>query len=290
MFEDDLKGFIENQLSNMARNVSKNSDKNIEKRGNNPFVLFEGVEEKYMAVGRSLDSQLGTRLQKIAFYIARYRFGFEKVPNVILFSDNEDKLTMTLVSYPIEWGMTQKVCWGNDLMATMSKTLQKKCENSTDDFFVSETSFTGINVDEMKRVFLSAFEEENRNEIEGKSIPYDLLFIDTNGGFHVYEIKAGGNLDTKNKIGNGNEVLRLEQLFSFISNCNSKFATCYNNRGEGNAPEGSIFSILDDQHKVIGKEFWEEILPEDLTYERFIQLYATSFRDARVREIIATGQ
>ena len=56
MFEDDLKGFIENQLRDMAINVSKNSDKNIAKRGNNPFVLFEGVEEKYMEVGRSLDS------------------------------------------------------------------------------------------------------------------------------------------------------------------------------------------------------------------------------------------
>lgn len=290
MFEDELKIFIENQLREMAKNVSKNSDKNIAKRGNNPFVLFEGAEEKYMAVGRSLDSQLGTRLQKIAFYIARYRFGLEKVPNIILFSEIGDNLTVTRISYPWELGMTQKVCWGNDVMATMSKDLQRKYENNPEMFFVSETIYTGINIASMKTVFLLAFEEENRTEIEGKSIPYDLLFIDTNEEFHVYEIKAGGNLDTKNKIGNGNEVIRLEQLFSFISNCKSKFATCYNNRGEGNAPEGSIFSRLDDQHKIIGKEFWEEILPDELTYERFIQIYATSFRDARVREIIATGQ
>lgn len=75
-----------------------------------------------------------------------------------------------------------------------------------------------------------------------------------------------------------------------FENIKSKFATCYNNRGEGNSPDGAIFGMLDAEHKAIGRFFWEEILPlDEMTYEEFIALYSEAFLNARVRDIIANG-
>ena len=83
----------------------------------------------------------------------------------------------------------------------------------------------------------------------------------------------------------------MERVFSMFSGSISKFATCYNNRGEGNAPDGAIFSMLDNEHKAIGRLFWEEILPlDEISYEEFINLYSEAFTNARVREIIADGE
>lgn len=93
MFRDELSQFIESQLREMARNVVSKSAGNIANRANNPFSLFEGDEEKYMAVGRSLDSQLGTRLQKIAFYCARHTYGFINVPNIVVMDEREEEIS-----------------------------------------------------------------------------------------------------------------------------------------------------------------------------------------------------
>ena len=49
MFREDLKQFIECQLNEMAKNVVKKYAGNITNRANNPFSLFDGDEEKYMA-------------------------------------------------------------------------------------------------------------------------------------------------------------------------------------------------------------------------------------------------
>lgn len=279
MFRDDLESFIVQQLNEMARNVSAKSKVNIAKRGYNPFSLFEGNEEKYMAIGRSFDSQLGTRLQKIAFYIARYRYGTERVPNIVVMSGDEKDFVVKFLSYPMSKGMTQCLYWGNDLVEHMSEGNKKYYLKHPDEFLISIFHFRNVNAREIEAIIKG----------QGGKMPMDLFYLDENSNAHTYEIKAGGNLDTKNKVENKKEVFRLEKVFSMMGNNESKFATCYNNRGEGNAPDGAIFGLLDNQHKVIGKLFWEEILPEELTYEDFISIYSNSFNTAKVREIIEKG-
>lgn len=280
MFRDELRQFIEGQLSEMARNVVRKSAGNIANRAYNPFSLFEGDEEKYMAIGRSLDSQLGTRLQKIAFYCARYTYGFVNVPNIVVMNEGIGGLEVELLSYPIEIGMTQCLYWGGEAVDYLSASC-RMAFNTSPEIFASQTYiFDDIEIDEVRSIING----------QGGKMPMDLFFIDSEENAHAYEIKAGGNLDTKNKVENRNEVLRLENVFSMFGNSFSKFATCYNNRGEGNAPDGAIFGMLDAEHKAIGRFFWEEILPlEEISYEEFIALYSEAFENARVREIIAGG-
>ena len=67
--------FIQKQLAEMAKTVKKNSSKNQAKRENNIFFIFSDKNaKKYMGTGRSFDSQLGTRLQKIAMFISSTSF------------------------------------------------------------------------------------------------------------------------------------------------------------------------------------------------------------------------
>ena len=68
--------FIQKQLAEMAKTVKKNSSKNQAKRENNIFFIFSDKNaKKYMGTGRSFDSQLGTRVQKIAMFISRRQYG-----------------------------------------------------------------------------------------------------------------------------------------------------------------------------------------------------------------------
>ncbi len=108
-----------------------------------------------MAVG-SFDSQLGRRLQKIAFYCARYRYGFLNVPNIVIMRENGVRLVVEILSYPLDKGMTQHLYWSGHVVNYPSVSCKRA---------------------------------------------------------YVYEIKVGGNLDTKNKGENMNEVIRLEKYF-----------------------------------------------------------------------------
>lgn len=281
MFRDELSQFIEGQLREMARNVARKSAGNIANRAYNPFSLFEGNEEKYMAVGRSLDSQLGTRLQKIAFYCARHTYGLINVPNIVVMREDAGKLTVELLSYPLDMGMTQCLYWGGEATDYLSSYCKRAYENTPGIFSLQIYGFNDVNIDEIRCIIDS----------QGGKMHMDLFFIDSEENAHAFEIKAGGNLDTKNKVENKNEVVRLENVFSMFGNNISKFATCYNNRGEGNAPDGAIFGMLDEEHRAIGRFFWEEILPlDEISYEEFIALYSKAFANARVREIIADGE
>ena len=62
------------ELNGLALNVVANFQGNMANRENNPFLIFNDTNiKKYMALGRSVDSQLGNRLQRIIFFIARMR-------------------------------------------------------------------------------------------------------------------------------------------------------------------------------------------------------------------------
>lgn len=100
-----------------------------------------------------------------------------------------------------------------------------------------------------------------------------------------YELKAGGNLDTKNAPSNAAEVTSLETIFSFCDKSISRFATCYDGKGDG-TPDGAIGKHLDRNQILIGKEFWEEILEDGVSYNDFILAYQEAYKKAKVEETV----
>ena len=102
---------------------------------------------------------------------------------------------------------------------------------------------------------------------------------------YSYELKAGGNLDTKNAPSNAAEVTSLETIFSFCDKSISRFATCYDGKGDG-TPDGAIGKHLDRNQILIGKEFWEEILEDGVSYNDFILAYQEAYKKAKVEETV----
>ena len=278
--------FIEKQLSEMAKNVKKNSSKNQAKRENNIFLIFSDKNaKKYMGTGRSFDSQLGTRLQKIAMFAARRKYGVESVPNVITLQNKGEEVTISMISYPYSNGMSQKVYWTNspaeNLLNKATKNLFDKGSKS-----VEKTSY----VLKSDMVTIKKIKDEfAKRDSKGNGIPIDLFVFEKTPEdkkiAYSYELKAGGNLDTKNAPSNANEVASLKTIFSFCDASISRFATCYDGKGDG-TPDGSIGKNLKREEILIGEEFWKEILEENVSYSEFIELYKKACELAKVEEIV----
>lgn len=279
--------FISKQLTEMAKKVKKNSSINESKRENNIFLIFSDKNaKKYMGTGRSFDSQLGTRLQKIAFFAAREKYGKKYVPNIIALRQDDNNIIMSTLSYPCQQGFSQKVYWTDksamELANTNVKSFYKKHPEKVD--------VSSHKIETTHAVIKKIQKEFQERDKKKNGIPIDLFFytVDRRGNkisAYSYEIKAGGNLDTKNAPSNAKEVKSLETIFSFCDSSIAKFATCYDGKGDG-TPDGAIGNHLSRDQIVIGEEFWNEVLEEEVSYDDFIKIYREAYEKAKVEEII----
>ena len=83
MISNEAKNYLLVELTEMSQKIEEKYEDRI---SNNPFAPFKTVGSnvvKYMSLGRSFDSQLGGRIQKVCMFMARERFGKENVPNFI---------------------------------------------------------------------------------------------------------------------------------------------------------------------------------------------------------------
>lgn len=332
--KDRIKNFIAQQIVAMSVNVAENYDLREQQ---NPFQPFSGENAneitKYMSLGRSFDSQLGNRLQKICMYAARCKYGNTAVPNYIFMKYDEDKIFLWLFSYPDDFVEE----YGIDAYKTqiikvvenkedISQRILKLVEGDIRTKFRKDKGIKQIRESEhkeevaqllatWKQVFETniieytydnclPFQNAEENIINGEILIDLIYFVDKDNVF-LYEIKASGGLDTKNRGGNANEVIRNEGLLYFIENVNSYFAACYNNCGEygndiktekgvqfrGNFPNGPMFNIVCREPNmngkiIVGSVFWEQILPDTITYDEFIEIYAEAFRSSEIEKMI----
>ena len=282
-FNNKLEQFIINELNGMKISILQNFDDNMNNRKNNPFCFFnDETSTAYMMVGRSFDSQLGTRLQKIAFWLAREKYGRESVPNLMILYNHKNTLFMTLVSDNIEKSTQQKIVWlkeESDLEKTIMHGRTKQIANGESTQYTKKYQLNTKKINYIK---------ESIKPSKGKSNDrlVDLLYFDSNETINCFEIKSSGNLDTKNASANKTEIEELENIFSFI-NGKSYFATCYNNAGEGNEPIGGIFSEIPKRNQLIGSQFWKKVLPDSFSYNKFVKLYKKCFINSNIEKEIS---
>ena len=282
-FDEELSKFIKDELCDMKTTILENFDDNMENRKHNIFCAFDNKKIiMYMMLGRSFDSQLGTRLQHIALFLARKKYGFEYAPNLMVMSyDKTDKrLVIKTVSDPMGKGDQQKIKW--------AASIAKAEEIINDGRKRYKTKKP-----EMFKEYYFEMSESDAEEIHMKIKPSkgtspdriaDLLYIfgEDKKSISCYELKAGGNLDTKNTDANKKEVEEFYELFEFYEFREAFFATCYNNMGEGNEPQGDIFRKIDRSKQLRGSEFWEKVLPEGYDFSKFVALYKQAFEDAKI--------
>lgn len=271
-----LEKYITKELQGLRENVISNFSENIENRKLNPFLCIDNKEiVKYMALGRSLDSQLGNRIQHIILYCTRLRYGIENVPNIISINDVSKK-EINLKLFYVDIDANEKELKKDAQLANQYIYINKKMdiEKAKSKLKIKKSS----NI--LKEKEISYLSSEHSLNAPKYTIPVDLLFFIDDGTINTFEIKMGGNLDTKNAKSNADEVKMLQNLFSFIENNHSYFATCYGTCSE------AVRKKLNTSQVLNGKDFWDKVLPEEISYEEFIGLFKKVFKKLKIAQAL----
>ena len=288
--KNSLCEVISAELNGLTENVIANYQENMQNRANNPFLLFEDPNaKKYMALGRSIDSQLGNRMQRIIFHIARLRYGICHVPNIVEINITDQAArNIECVLYgircdlPIEeqnrdFNPYRQYVYINKHSTESQIKRALKIKASSNSLEKRVFTFNAI----PEESFATLAQPRNKRGKVVNKILVDLLFFDCPlnalDQANAFEIKMGGNLDTKNAKSNAEEVKMLSTILGFLANSSAYFATCY---GEcSHAVKGDVEDILGDDAICNNREFWNKIIPSYLfTYEDFISVYAEVFR------------
>ncbi|CYU81116.1 hypothetical protein EI999_06940 [Streptococcus suis] len=242
-----------------------------------------------MGLGRSFDSRLGNEIQKIAMKLARVRYNDINVPNIILINTEDENVNRKFILnlYIIKDNFQQRVFYNikpsdflkyfnNDNIEpgkSIEFTLPKKSPKANLEL-LNKYKITDINKDLNKNI----------NKL------VDLLYIEDIDNslktkITAFEIKSGGNLDTKNSKANVDEIKLLKDFFKFFPSNRAYFATAYNNNGKGK-PSGDVFVKLKDNKlkAKVGKEFWKMVLPKSLNYKTFIKEYKQRFIESGIED------
>lgn len=270
-----LEKYITKELQGLRENVISNFSENIENRKLNPFLCIDNKEiVKYMALGRSLDSQLGNRIQHIILYCTRLKYGMENAPNII--SVNKvSKKEINLKLFYVDIDVDEKELKKDAQLANQYIYINEKIdiEKAKSKLKIKKRS----NVLKEKDIHISLSSENSLSD-QKRAIPVDLLFFIADDTINKFEIKMGGNLDTKNAKSNADEVKILQKLFSFIENNNSYFATCYGTCSD------AVRKKLDTSQILNGQDFWNKVLPEEIIYEEFIGLFKKVFKKLKIAQ------
>lgn len=113
----------------------------------------------------------------------------------------------------------------------------------------------------------------------------DLIIKDYDKRYNLIEIKAGGNLDSSNAQGN---IQKMMKFYYSLNKPNSKlyFATLYNYKGEYNKWTGGVTSFLSEDMLLISKEFWSFILPDNVSFYDFKEIYYSTFDELGFNDMI----
>lgn len=130
---------------------------------------------------------------------------------------------------------------------------------------------SGVTQESIKTSLLSLSKKyRTQNAIYTK--PVDLAFFDGRD-WNVLELKAGGGLDSSNAPSNVEKLLT-NYIDMGIENCKAYFGTLYNKDGEGNTWKGAVKKHMAyPEMFLIGKIFWNKILPKGISFAEFEEIY-----------------
>lgn len=291
MSNNEIKKFVEDELKSLCTNISLNYKENMEKRKDNPFLPLDDNIQKYMALGRSMDSQLGNRIQRIIFLLSRYKYDDISVPNFTSIKMEKDEIILTLYSIPTNLEAKYQNKNFNPFIqyVYINKNLS---EEKIKKRLHIKAKYNNLETQTFKfKISSNTKFKETYSEFSNKCYPVDLIIFsiskNANGksfinGVNAYEIKMGGNLDTKNAKSNALEVLKNKKVFDFIESNKSSFATCYGKCSD------AIKKELNEQKLGLKKpnDFWNCILPDSLSYSEFIEIYGKAFEDAKIKDTL----
>lgn len=272
---EQVKEIIIEEFQNLINLIQNDFKNNFDKKVNN-FLLSE-MDEKVtasMVFVSSFESKSGFAIETCAKKIAKLRYGDDKVPSIV----NPNKISHNFEFNDNKQYVITKVDINNsDLDAEITK-FRSTNEAKGSGKNRQESNVTQNSISKKLIPLKNKFESD---EVHAK--PVDLAFFDGKE-WNIMELKAGGNLDSSNARAN---VEKLLKIYTCLGDRDAKvyFATLYNKNGEGNTWTGAVKKHLNfPEMFLIGSKFWEKILPENLTFEDFIQIYKEALNEIDIND------
>lgn len=252
----------------------------VKKRYNFLLSQLDETITANMVFVSSFESKSGFAIETCAKRIARLKFGEENVPAIvnprnIKHNINPDTINGQIIVTDID--IDNGELKGNISTYRATNVASGKGRSRLE---------SGVTQSSIKTLLPMA----QKYRTSGYHIkPVDLAFFDGKD-WVVMELKAGGDLDSSNAPAN---VEKLLMIYAGLNMPNSKayFVTLYNKNGEGNTWTGAVKKHMAfPEMFLIGKKFWNTILPDGITYERFTELYKMALEEldlnSRIREMI----
>lgn len=279
--EDQIKNIVYEEFSKLILNIEGDFKANFVKKRCN-FLLSQ-LDEKItanMVFVSSFESKSGFAIEACAKRVARLKFGDENVPAIVNPRNVKHNINPASISGQII--VTDIDTDNGGLRGAISEFRASNVATGKG----STRSESGVTQNSIKSLLPMA----QRYKTPGyHTKPVDLAFFDGKD-WVVLELKAGGDLDSSNAPANVEKLLTIYAGLN-ISNSKAYFATLYNKNGEGNTWTGAVKKHMAfPKMFLIGKKFWDTILPDGITYERFTELYKMALEELdlnlRINEMI----
>jgi hypothetical protein len=279
--KNKIKTIIKSEITILISKISEDFIDNYKRKIHNwTLAKFDKTLVAHMVFVSSFESKSGNMFQSIAKQIAKLRYGAENVPSVfkgvgVTDDDiNQFKKSFNGTEQIILTKINQSAC--QEFIALFKENHKAK-GRGTDRIppSINQETIKEINNQKLSRTDFLTFK------------PIDLGIYDSeNDLFYIIEIKAGGDLDSSNAPGN---VIKMLTEYAALGKTNSHlyFTTLYNKNGEGNTWTGIIKQYLSNEMILIGKDFWELILPKEITFDELKCIYNEANKELNINSKIA---
>lgn len=269
--EAQVKRIVVDEFSKLVRLIEQDFRGNYKKKVNN-FLLSQ-MDERItasMVFVSSFESKSGFAIESCARRIARLKFGEENVPAIV----NPRGLAHNIAARANEQIVVTDVDTNNgDLRGKIASFRANNAASGRG----RQRIESGVTQESIKRELLPLAQKYiKKGEIFQK--PVDLAFFDGEN-WNILELKAGGDLDSSNAPSNVEKLLTI-YVDMGVENCKAYFGTLYNKNGEGNTWTGAVKKYMAyPEMFLIGKNFWEKILPSGITFEDFERIYKSALEE-----------
>ncbi len=275
---DIIKQIIFEEFSKLTDLIESDFEANYKRKVNN-FLLSQMDESitASMVFVSSFESKSGFAIETCAKRIARLKFGEKNVPTIVnprglLHNFDETKISGQIVITDVETHNGN--LRGEISTFRANNEAYGKGKNRVE---------SGVTQRKLKEALLPLSAKYRTTSIYSK--PVDLAFFDGND-WNVMELKAGGDLDSSNAPSNVEKLLTI-YVDMGIENCKAYFATLYNKDGEGNTWKGAVKKHLAyPEMFLIGKNLWAKILPNEISFEKFEEIYKEALEEIGLNDRI----
>lgn len=279
--QEKIKKIVFEEFSKLLLNIEADFiDNYVKKRYNFLLSQLDKTLTANMVFVSSFESKSGFAIETCAKRIARMRFGEENVPAIvnprnIKHDINPDSISGQIIVTDID---TDNGALRGNISAFRATNVASGKGNKRKESGVTQSSIKSL---------LTMANQYKTSSYHTK--PVDLAFFDGKNWI-VMELKAGGDLDSSNAPANVEKLLTIYVGLNVL-NAEAYFATLYNKNGEGNTWTGAVKKHMAfPEMFLIGKDFWNKILPNDVSYKEFTLLYREALEEldlnSRINEMI----